>query len=205
MRKGSTRADHRAGGIKLKESGIKMAAFVMPGLAGRQKELSAKHIGETISLLNEVQPAEVRVRSLAVMEAAPLYEQWRSGAFTHPTDDQMIDELEQILEGLTFDCLFETLQLTNVFTMKGQLSAKKPEWLAEIAQYKALPPGERARFILHRYLSGGYLDCVRSWGLYDARLEHLIKEAAQAVQAGSADALERVDRAIVAMKAKGIP
>ncbi len=205
MRKGATRAEHLSGGVRLRESGIKMAAFVMPGLAGRQKELSRRHIAETASVLNEVQPAEVRVRSLGVMEAAPLYERWRSGEFTHATDEQMIDELEQILEGLTFDCVFETLQLTNVFTMKGQLSAKKAEWLAEIGQYKALSPRERARFILHRYLSGGYLDCVQSWGLYDDRLETLVREAAQAVQAGSTDALERVDRAIVAIKAKGIP
>jgi hypothetical protein len=205
MRKGATRTEHLAGGAKLKESGISMAAFVMPGLAGRQKELSRKHTTETISILNEVQPAEVRVRSLAIMEGAPLYVRWRSGEFTHPTDDQMIDELQQILEGLAFDCVFETLQLTNVFTMKGQLLAKKAEWLADIARYRALTPLERARYILHRYLSDGYLDCVKSWGLYDTRLQTLVREAAQSVQARSTDALEKVDRAIVAIKAKGIP
>jgi hypothetical protein len=205
MRKGATRAEHLAGGVKLKEAGINLAAFVMPGLAGGKKELSRKHIRETISILNGVQPAEIRVRSLAIMERSPLHERWRSGEFTHPSDDHMVDELEQILEGLTFDCVFETLQLTNVFTMKGQLSTKKGEWLAEIARYKALSPVERARFILHRYLSDGYLDCVKSWGLYDNRLEALIGEAAQAVQVRSADALEKIDRAIVAIKQKGIP
>jgi hypothetical protein len=205
MRKGATRTEHLAGGVKLKESGISMATFVMPGLAGRQKELSRKHIAETISLLNELKPAEVRVRSLAIMEGVPLYERWRSGEFTHPTDDQMINELEQILEGLTFDCVFETLQLTNVFTMKGHLSAKRGAWLADIARYRALTPVERAHFVLHRYLSDGYLDCVKSWGLHDARLQTLIREAAQSVQARSADALEKVDRAIVAIKSKGIP
>ena len=97
MRKGAKRTEHVAGGVKLKESGISMAAFVMPGLAGRQKEFAGKHIAETIRVLNEVQPSEVRVRSLAIMEAAPLYERWRSGEFTHPTNDQMIDELEEIL------------------------------------------------------------------------------------------------------------
>jgi DNA-directed RNA polymerase specialized sigma24 family protein len=117
----------------------------------------------------------------------------------------MVDELQQILEGLTFDCVFETLQLTNVFTMKGRLSAKRGAWLADIARHKALSPVERARYILHRYLSDGYLDCVKSWGLYDARLQTLVGEAAQSVQARSADALEKVDRAIVAIKAKGIP
>jgi hypothetical protein len=205
MRKGATRTEHLTGGIKLKESGISMAAFVMPGLAGGKKELSRKHIAETISILNEVRPAEVRVRSLAIMESAPLHVRWRLGEFTHPTDGQMVDELQQILEGLTFDCVFETLQLTNVFTMKGRLSAKRGAWLADIARHKALSPVERARYILHRYLSDGYLDCVKSWGLYDARLQTLVGEAAQSVQARSADALEKVDRAIVAIKAKGIP
>ena len=64
MRKGAKRTEHIAGGVKLKESGISMAAFVMTGLAGRQKEFAGKHIAETIRVLNEVQPNEVRVRSL---------------------------------------------------------------------------------------------------------------------------------------------
>lgn len=205
MHKGAKGTEHIAGGVKLKESGMSMAAFVMPGLAGRQKELSRKHIAETIRVLNQVQPAEVRVRSLAIMEAAPLHERWRSGEFTHPTDDQMIDEIEQILEGLTFDCVLETLQLTNVFTMKGQLSAKRAAWLSDIARCKALTPLQRARYLLYRYLSDGYLDCVKSWGLYDARLQTLIREAAKSVQAGSADAMEKVDVALFAIKSKGIP
>lgn len=205
MRKGATQAEHRAAGLNLKESGISMAAFVMPGLSGSDTELSRKHMRGTISVLNEVQPAEVRVRSLAIMETAPLYERWRSREFRHAGDDQMVDELEQILEGLTFDCFFETLQLTNLFTMRGQLFANRPAWLAEIARYKALSPVERARFILHRYLSDGYLECVTSWGLYDARLQTLIKEADQSVRAQAAAALEHVDRAVAALKAKGIP
>ncbi len=205
MRKGARKTEHIAGGIKLKESGVGMAAFVMPGLAGGQRALAATHVAETIGVLNEVRPDEVRVRSLAIIESAPLYENWRSGEFIHPTDDRMIDELEQILEGLTFDCVFETLQLTNVFTMKGRFSAKRATWLADIARYKALSPLERARYILHRYLSDGYLDCVKSWGLYDARLQTLIEEAAQSIQARSADAVDKVDRAIFAIKSKGIP
>ena len=184
-----------------------MAAFVMPGLAGGQRALTGTHVTETIGVLNEVRPDEVRVRSLAIIESARLYEKWRSGEFIHPTDDQMIDELERILEDLTFDCVFETLQLTNVFTMKGRLSAKRATWLADIARYKALSPLERARYryILHRYLSDGYLDCVESWGLYGARLQTLIEKAAQSVQARSADAVDKVDRAIFAIKSKGIP
>ncbi len=205
MRKGTTSTEHIAGGVRLNEAGISMAAFVMPGLAGSRQELSRKHIIETIRVLNEIQPAEVRVRSLATMEGAPLYERWRSGEFMHPTDDQMVEELEQIIEGLDFDCTFETLQLTNVFTFKGQLSIKRRAWLADIAQYKALAPLERARYVLYRYLSDGYLDCVKLWGLYDARLQNLIREAAQSVQDGSADAMKKVDQAVCALKSKGIP
>jgi hypothetical protein len=156
-------------------------------------------------VLNEIEPDEVRVRSLAVMESAPLYERWRSGEFTHPRDDRMIDELGRIIEGLTFDCVFETLQLTNVFTMKGRLSANRRAWLTDISRYKALSPLDRARFILRRYLTDGYLDCVKSWGLYDARLQALIEEAARSIQAGSADAMDKADRAVFAIKSKGIP
>jgi len=74
MRKGVSQKEHIEGGQKVIEAGINYAAFVMPGLGG--KRLSAVHIRETIKVLNEIRPTEVRVRSLAVLKDSPLYERW---------------------------------------------------------------------------------------------------------------------------------
>jgi hypothetical protein len=46
---------------------------------------------------------------------------------------------------------------------------------------------------------------VQAWGGLDTELELLIERAWQSAAAGSADALELGDRAIFAMKSRGIP
>jgi len=45
MQKGVTAREHITGGQKVMEAGINLAAFVMPGLAGKNRELSKKRFG----------------------------------------------------------------------------------------------------------------------------------------------------------------
>jgi len=205
MKKGAEKMDHISGGRKIMDAGIQMAAFVMPGLAGSHEELAQRHIQETIDVLNEIRPTEVRVRSLAILESAPLYARWKSGEFVAPSEDRMVQELKMFLQGLTFDCTFETLQLTNVFTLKGKLAAQRETWLERIDRYQAWPPLEKARFLLDRYVYDGYLACVSSWGRYDSPLQDLIQEARKSLEENSNEAMEKVERAIWAIKSKGIP
>jgi hypothetical protein len=118
----------------------------------------------------------------------------------------MVDEIELLIENLDFDCIIETLQLTNVlFNTRGKLSARKGEMLAKIAQYKAMPPMERLKFRLNKYLYGGYLDCVKEWGKLNLNLGKLIQEALASLEKGSSDAEAKTEAAIFATKSKGIP
>ena len=206
MRKGVTMADHIQGGQTLMASGIHMAAFVMPGLAGNDVDRSRKHIADTVTVLNAIQPTEVRVRSLALLEGTLLYEKWKSGTFNPATEDQMIGELRMLIEGLSFDCTFETLQMTNpLFSMKGPFSQTKAAMLDAIDWYQALPPLQRAQFLLHRFTKEGYLDFVKGWGKDDGRLYQGIEEAEKSLAQGTDDALEKASRAVFAIKSKGIP
>jgi hypothetical protein len=206
MQKGVTAEGHIEGGQKVMEAGINLAAFVMPGLAGKSGGLAEKHIAETIRVLNGIEPTEVRIRSLAVLEDSPLYARWESGEFEAPSEDQMIDEMRLLIENLNFDCIIETLQMTNVlFNIRGRLSARKEGMLARIAQYKAMPAIERQRFRLNRYLYDGYLDCVRGRGRFDSRLSQLIEEARASLEKESLDAEPKTEQAIFAIKSKGIP
>jgi len=205
MKKGAKKKEHISGGQKIMRAGINMAAFVMPGLAGKNNEMAPKHILETVEVLNEIRPTEVRIRSLAILEAAPLYQKWKSGEFQAPNEDQMVEELKMLIERIHFDCTFETLQMTNVFTTKGPFSERKELLLQWIDGYQSLSKEDRARFLLSRYLYDGYLACVKSWGMYDARLNATIEEAQTNLEKHSPDALEKVERAIFGIKSKGIP
>ncbi|WAC07182.1 MAG: radical SAM protein [Thermodesulfobacteriota bacterium] len=206
MNKGVTAEEHVRGGLKLKEAGIRMAAFVMPGLAGAKSELSRKHMEDTVTVLNKIQPDEVRVRSLAVVEGAPLYEMWRQGEFQSCSEDQLLEEIKLLFEGLEFDCTIETLQMTNpLFTVKGPLSRIKGGILDIIDKFQSLSRAERAKIFLEHYTEGGYLEVVRGWGKCDSALESLFKEAIRAIYEGSPKAMEMTDLAISALKSKGVP
>ncbi len=165
MKKGATRKEHIEAGSKLRLAGIDVAAFVMPGLAGREQLLSKTHIADTVSVLNEMQPKEIRVRSLAVLRKAPLYRRWESGEFVAPTEDSLVAEMQLLLEGIKVECTIETLQMTNpVINLKGPIGAKRRTALKQIGEYRALTPIERARFNLQRYCAGGYIRYVEEWG-----------------------------------------
>ncbi len=204
MKKGVTQREHISGGRKVIEAGINYAAFVMPGLGG--KLLSKEHIEDTIRVLNEIRPHEIRIRSLAILRDSPLYERWRRGEFEAPTEEQMVSEIEQIINGIRFDCIFETLQLTNVlFNVKDRLSRIKNELLRKIMWYKSLPPYRRLSWELNRYLYNGYVDYLKSTGRYDLELENIIEEAKKALANREEDMEEKVKRAIFEIKSRGIP
>jgi hypothetical protein len=117
----------------------------------------------------------------------------------------MVGELKALIDGITFDCTFETLQMTNVFTLKGSLPARRQTFLESIGRYPAMKPIERAHFLFNRYFHGGYLDFIQSWGRDDSSLKGKIREAEKSLEGEATDALEKVGRAAFAIKSKGIP
>lgn len=206
MKKGATGKDHIEAGNKLRMAGINVAAFIMPGLAGCECSLSRNHIDDTIFVLNEMQPQEIRIRSLAVLQKAPLYEKWKSGEFIAPTEDSLVAEIRKLLEKIEVECTIETLQMTNpVICIKGPIDVKRKPALKQLDDYLVLSPIERARFNLQRYCRGGYLHFVEEWGGLDNELEQLIDEAYVSIEASASDALKRVEKALFIMKSNGIP
>jgi len=51
------------------------------------------------------------VRSLAVLESAPLRGKWEAGEFIPPSEDQMVDELQDLIEGISFDWTIRLVQI----------------------------------------------------------------------------------------------
>ena len=206
MNKGVKRSNHLRGCVNLMSAGIRVAAFIMPGLAGGDEKMSAKHIRETVALLNEMKPTEIRIRSLAILEASPLYGLYGSGRFKPATEDQMINEIRELIEGLDFDCTIETYQMTNVlFNVKGPLREKREELIRKIKDYQDLDPKERGRLRLSRYLHDGYVDFLRRAGRYDSTLDGMITDAMNSLESDSNKAIEKVEETIFAIKSRGVP
>jgi hypothetical protein len=203
MQKGVNVQDHVEGGRKAIESGMTFVAFVMPGLGSKYQ--AEEHIRETARLLNEIKPHLIRLRSLAIQESSPLYQKWKSGEFEPPTDDQMVDEIEQLIENLACDCDIETGQLTNIlFEIQGHLPQQKKKILEIIRHYKTMGPTERLNFRFQRYVRY-YLPYVTEEGKGGYVLLRLVREAAESLERCSSESEQKVEQAILAIKQRDIP
>jgi len=95
--------------------------------------------------------------------------------------------------------------MTNAFTFRGRLPAQKNAFLDALGDYQSLPPLERARYLLNRYVGGGYLDFLQSWDCLGPSLQKKLEEAESSIVKEAPDALKKVETALFALKSKGIP
>ncbi|HET6460845.1 MAG TPA: radical SAM protein, partial [Syntrophales bacterium] len=72
VRKGVTAAEHIEGGRNIKEAGISLCEYVMPGLGGDQ--WSKEHARETARVINEINPDFVRLRTFHAVPGTDLFE-----------------------------------------------------------------------------------------------------------------------------------
>ena len=64
MKKGADKAAHILAGCKVKQAGIELSEYYMPGLGGRS--LSRQHALESADALNRINPDFIRLRTLAL-------------------------------------------------------------------------------------------------------------------------------------------
>ena len=102
VRKGVSKDIHIRAGQRVKEAGMELSEYFMPGLGGRH--LSEAHAIESADALNKINPNFIRLRPLAFPVRAPLYEMVHSGKFDRCNDLEIVQELHAFissLEGIT--------------------------------------------------------------------------------------------------------
>jgi len=149
MDKGVTAAKHIEGGKKIVASGISLSEYVILGLGGRK--WWREHAIETARVLNEIDADFIRVRTLAINEKMPLYEEVKKGNFIRSTDEEIIEEERLFIERLECHANFVSDHITNLLQeIEGKLPEDKPKFLAIIDRFLALSPEEKMNFKLGR-------------------------------------------------------
>lgn len=146
--KGVTAEQHVVGGRRVVESGISLSEYVMPGLGG--KKWRREHAVETARVLNYIGPDFIRLRSLVVTGGMPLYASLMSGDFELPSEDEMVEEIGWLIEGLTAGQLVSDHMLNLLPELEGNLAEDKGNLLAIVGRYLSLPERERLQFQLGR-------------------------------------------------------
>lgn len=148
--KGVTKAGQIKAGIKIKQAGMELSEYVMPGLGGRA--LSRMHALETADALNQINPDFIRLRTLAVPNHVPLFDAYAQGRFEKCTDLMAVREILlffETLEGITSHVKSD--HVLNLFQeIKGRLPDDKDRMMDVIRNFLSMPPEQQTVFQIGR-------------------------------------------------------
>jgi hypothetical protein len=176
VRKGATQRRQILAGIKVKEAGMELSEYYMPGLGGRR--LLEVNALETAAALNQINPDFIRLRTLAIPTHTPLYEDYTAGRFDKATDVEMARELLLFLESLSgISSAVKSDHLLNLLPeVDGQLPQDQARLMGIIRSFLELDP--ELQYIYRVGRRTGVL-----WGLGDladagkiARVEAICRE-----------------------------
>jgi len=150
INKGVTKAVHIKAGLKVKQAGMELSEYVMPGLGGI--EYSIEHALETASALNSINPDFIRIRTLAVTNGTVLAQEAEKGEFEKPTDVMMAKELRLFIESLDrIDSYIKSDHILNLFeTIDGKLPEDKEKMIGIIDRFFELEPEKRVLYQVGR-------------------------------------------------------
>ncbi|MGE4544092.1 MAG: radical SAM protein [Pedobacter sp.] len=153
--KGATRAMHIQAGQRVKQAGIELSEYVMPGLGGRA--LSERHACDSATALNAIRPDFIRLRTLALPEGTPLHAEWLSGRFEPCTSVEIAGELLlflQTLDGIAGELASD--HVLNLFEdLAGILPGDQPRLVAMVQAFLDLTEERRCVYLVGR--RGGVL------------------------------------------------
>ena len=167
MQKGATSEQQISAGQKLNAAGFDLSEYVMPGLGG--KAMAEGHVRETTRVLNAVNPAFIRLRTLHVTPTMPLWAHIQDGSFQLQTEDDVVREIAGIVGGLEVTSEFKSDHILNLLIeVEGTFPQDKDKCLAIIHEYLAMPDEGRLNFQLGRRM-GLYetLSDMRESGRHD--------------------------------------
>jgi radical SAM superfamily enzyme YgiQ (UPF0313 family) len=150
IKKGVDKATHIKAGKKVKRAGIELSEYVMPGLGG--KELSEVHAMETADVLNQINSDFIRLRTLAIPNGIPLYEQWIEGRFEKLSDLMTAKEILLFLENLhSIESYIKSDHILNLFQeIEGKLPGDKARMMDVIENFLLLNSRERMLYQVGR-------------------------------------------------------
>lgn len=158
VEKGVTARDHVAAGQKVKQAGISLSEYIMPGLGG--KSMWREHAIETARVLSQIDPDFIRVRTLKVLEIMPIHRRVQSGQLDLLSDDEIIAEERLLIENLNgIHSRFTSDHILNLLEeLDGEFPEAKERMLATIDRYLALDCSERENYRLGR--RSGFYRCL---------------------------------------------
>jgi coproporphyrinogen III oxidase-like Fe-S oxidoreductase len=133
INKGAEPEDMIQAGKRVRKAGIFLSVSCLLGVAG--KALSIPHATATAEVLNAMQPSQIAVLTLMVLENTEMGSLEQTGIFTLPDRQQLFTELRTLVAGLSdIRTQFQANHASNYFTLNGRLPRDKAQFLTIIDQ-----------------------------------------------------------------------
>ena len=146
VKKGTDKALQIRAGQKVKQAGIELSEYYIPGLGG--KKLSREHALETADALNRINPDFIRLRTLAVPDNVKLFNDLSTGTLKPLSDIQVAEEILLFIESL--ENITSTIKSDHILNLlqevEGTLPEKKEQMTSIIKQFLSLNIEEQMLF-----------------------------------------------------------
>jgi hypothetical protein len=195
MQKGVSAWKQVEGGQKVVAAGISLCEYLMPGLGGI--ELSERHALDSAAVLTAINPAFIRLRTLALRRNSPLLAQSKESLFTELSEDEVVEEIALLIANLHGSSYLVSDQMSNLlYGVEGQLPRDKEKMLQVIGDYLQQSAWERLAFRLQQR----WRSFLSVYGSLPEPLEEEVEKAWSAIRREAPEARVRVDAAIAALK-----
>ncbi len=127
INKGATAEDMVKAGRMVVESGIHLSEYVILGLGGAER--SEMHARETAKVLNQIDPAFIRVRTLIPIPGTPLHEVFEKGVLHLGSPLGVLKETRTLIADLEVNSEFLSDHVSNYLPVNGKLPEDKDDML----------------------------------------------------------------------------
>jgi len=132
------------------EAGLSCCVYVMLGLGGAR--WSKEHAVETATVLTEIAPDYVRLRSLEIFSKTGLSAAVQGGDFVEASEEQTAREIRIMLEQIEAPCVIVSDSASNLLAVNGTLPHDRERMFAVVDEYLALSHREKLAFSLESRL-----------------------------------------------------
>lgn len=150
INKGVTSEQQIQAGRNIKEGGIELSVYFMPGVGG--KSLSYENAMGTARVVKEINPDFVRIRTAVVKEGTGLWEEFQNNQYQLCSDNDKVLEIKMLIESakecqgiLVSDHIINLLQ-----EVTGRLDQDNEKMIAILDDYLKRPKLEQKQYQLAR-------------------------------------------------------
>lgn len=130
IRKGATPEQMVQGATRAKEAGFEVSLYVLAGIGGEEKW--QQHAEGTASVLNQVDPHFIRIRTFVPTPGSPLWDSVQEGSFVLASPETILREQRHLIQRLEVSSEYLSDHISNYVPVYGRLPEERASMVETI-------------------------------------------------------------------------